>query len=314
MICWLAGEQTAAYAHLATEAVAMGLSQIEPPAAAPAETPHGVHFAAGLRFAGMPAGLAVLRQEHRSQPADLTLLSLVVTPQLRRLGLARELLTWVRQQAQQLGWQALTVSYPLDHSCTAAMEKLTSATEGWHHTPGLLLLQLNRNGAAQLVERLTPLVTHARQSGRFGLTSWDDLPATVRNLLGPNLKAPVWAWPQDDHGNDPLHELDRSISTVLTDGPQPAGWLTAHRVGARLFRVSQWWVQPALQGTGAALLLLHRAVGAALQSPNDYEMGTFGMAPQNTQVIRLCKRKIAPLATGSCQQRQAQIQLAQEGG
>lgn len=309
MIRWLAGEQTAAYVHLTTEAVGSSLARVQAPRAGSNDLAGDHYVAAGMSFAGLPAALAVLRLEQRSASSDATLLSLVVTPQLQRLGLARELMQWLFQQSQQLGWAGLSVSYPRDHSCTVAMHKLTKAEAGWKHTAGLLLLQLDRSGAARLLERLDPLLRHAQRSDRFKLTAWQELPPAQRNNLGPALKAPFWAWPSDDQGHDPLQVLDPVISTVLLDHQQTVGWLTAHRVGPRLFRVSQWWVRPSIQGTGAALLLLHRAVKGALLSPVGYEVGTFGMEPGNTMAVHFCERKIAPLAAGISRQCRAYIPL-----
>jgi hypothetical protein len=152
----------------------------------------------------MPAALAVVRHQHTNQPGDVSLLSLVVAPQLRGLGLARGLLNWLRSELQERGWARLNVSYPLDHSCNAAMEKLTSSREGWTHRPGLQLMQLDRNGAGKLIQRLAPLVEHAQRSHRYSLVTWNDLPATTRNGLGESLRAPVWAHPRNDGGQDPL--------------------------------------------------------------------------------------------------------------
>jgi GNAT superfamily N-acetyltransferase len=309
MINWLAGEQTGAYAHLATEAVAMGLSQVQAPGAMATEQQPTVHYAAGLRFAGMPAALAVLRHQHTREPGYVSLLSLVVAPRLNGLGLARELLNWLLKELRQLGWTGLSVSYPLDHRCTTAMEKLTSTSEGWSHRPGLQLMQLDRRGAFQLVQRLTPVVSHIQRSGRFSWMAWCDLTAHTRRSIAQALNAPQWAHPKNNAGHDPLQDLDLSISSMLLDGGQAAGWITAHRVGERMFRVSQWWVKPELQRSGIALLLLHQAVQGALQSPNRYAVGSFGMDLGNTQALKLCQRKIAPFACSVNQQRRASIAL-----
>lgn len=309
MISWMDAEECADYAHLATAAVATSLARVQVPATITTCPPASSHIAAGLQFAGLPAALAVLRSEQATQAGQLGLLSLVVAPPLRRLGLARDLLTWVSSELKQQGWRGLSLSYPLDHSCTPAMEKLTSRTEGWLHRPGLQLMQLDRQGAAQLVQRLTPLMRRARRAERFSFRAWADLAVTTRQGLGASLDAPPWAHPRDDGGQDPLQVLDPWVSTVLLDDDRAAGWITAHRVGERLFRVSQWWVKPELQGCGAALLLLHQAVQGALQSPQAYTSGTFGMEPGNRQAINLCQRKIAPFACSVNLQRRAWIQL-----
>jgi hypothetical protein len=92
MITWLTGEQTNAYGHLATTAVAAGLPRVQTPCCDDLSRGGQNHFAAGLCFAGMPAGLAILRREHRGRSAFIGLLSLVVTTHLLLLGLGRDLL------------------------------------------------------------------------------------------------------------------------------------------------------------------------------------------------------------------------------
>ena len=312
MINWLTGEQTGPFAHLATDAVAMGLPQVKPPPTGPHDQQLGILFAAGLRFAGMPAALAVLRSHQRSATGEVSVLSLVVTPHLQGLGLARELLSWLRAELKQQGWGRLSVSYPLDHSCTEAMEKLTSSCEGWTHRAGLQLMQLDRSGAAQLVQRLAPMARHAQRQQRFSLRAWNDLEPISLKGLGDCLCAPEWAHPRDEADGDPLQALDPAISSVLLDWNEPAGWITAHRVGKHMFRVSQWWVKPELQGSGIALLLLHQAVQGALRSPHGYSRGSFGIEPGNTQAITLCARKIAPFACGVSRQRRASITLCEQ--
>jgi ribosomal protein S18 acetylase RimI-like enzyme len=98
---------------------------------------------------------------------------------------------------------------------------------------------------------------------------------------------------------------------VLIDDGQPAGWITAHRVGERLFRVSQWWVRPELQGRGIALLLLHQAARGALQSRHGYTIFSFGMDPDNFPAINFYKRMIAPFAYTMNRQWRASIALHQ---
>jgi len=310
MIKWLTGEQTAAFKSLATEAVAMGLKSVVVPQSTPVMSPSGIRLlAAGICFAGIPAGLAVLRQDLQHDQTAVRLISLAVTTPLRQLGLARDLLSWLRGQAPLLGWRSLGLSYPLNHACTAAMHQLTLSADGWHQSDGMQLVHLDRQRGAELLQRLAGSVAKGRRTGRFDLLAWGELPERSRQELGPALQAPKWAWPADDNGQDPLQSLDIEISTVLLDSGQPAGWLMAHLLVPRLFRVSQWWVKPDLQSHGAALLLLHRAIEGALASPIGYAVGSFGMDLGNTPAIRLCARKILPVASGISQQRKVKLEF-----
>ncbi|MCX5943918.1 MAG: hypothetical protein NTZ53_01105 [Cyanobacteria bacterium] len=84
----------------------------------------------------------------------------------------------------------------------------------------------------------------------------------------------------------------------------------AHRLGPRLFRISKWWVKPHIQSHGAALQLLHRAIKGDLTDPIGYTMGCFRMEPRNTLAIRLCARKIWPVAGGINQQRRVELEVS----
>jgi len=108
----------------------------------------------------------------------------------------------------------------------------------------------------------------------------------------------VWARPLQGTEDGPLGLHDGAISQVLHDHGRPAGWLIAHRVGPALFRVSQWWVEPSLQGCGVALVLLKQAVADALAAKPTYRAGCFGVAAESEAMLLLCRRYLEPLATG----------------
>lgn len=312
LISWLNANQTPAFAQLTTPAVGAVLPHVQRPMAHATGTTAIPHHAAGLTFAGVPTGLAVLRQQHQGPSPGLTVLSLAIAPQWRCLGLARQLMQWLRHEAWSLGWDRLSLSYPLANASTAAMERLTDPAEGWQHSPGLRLVQVERAGATELFEQLTPLVRFAQRSGRWALEPWGQLPLQLRHSVGAELEAPQWLWPCGDGVDDPLQTLDLTISTLLRDQGQPAGWLTAHRIGPSQCRVSQWWVHPRLQGSGAAVLLMHRALEAGLPVAQGYTVASFGMDPSNTAAIRLCEQKLEPLATTVCRQRRALITAASD--
>jgi len=307
MIEWLSTEQAGAFTQLATTAVGPILRRVSTPSVITTKDAAQLYFAAGIHFAGMPAGLAILRQTNEPVTANISIISLVVAEPCRGLGLATELMRWLQDQGRSMGWHGLSVSYPLEHSCTEAMRKLTPAHTGWEHQLGLRLFHFDRDGADQLAQRLRPAVQHVSRSGRFALIPWEAFPEQRRQSLSSDLSAPAWASPELVAENDPMQLIDPSISTILLDRNQPAGWLIAHQVGATLFRVSQWWVIDPMQGSGIALSLLHQALCGFLTSNKNYKTGTFGMDPNNTLAIQLCQRKISRYILGSNQQCRAQI-------
>jgi len=247
-------------------------------------------LAAGQTFAGLPAALAVVKLT----PHDaLEVISLAVAEPFRQLGLARQLLLWLQAQVQLLGCRSLSLSYPLGHASTVAMERLTS---GWQHSPGLRLVHLDRAGGAALVQRLAPLAARWQRSGRFALVRWQDMTADLqRRLELRQQQAPSWAWSAT--ADAALGQRDALISQVLLDQDAVVGWLAAHRVGLSLFRVTQWWVAPEWQGRGLALVLLRQAVADALKAEPLYQSGSFGVAAGSEEMLQICRRHLEPLAS-----------------
>jgi hypothetical protein len=226
MTCWLSSEQALPFGHLTTASLAVALDGlVVPTAQAPMST--DALLAAGQSFAGLPAALAVVKLT----PHDaLEVISLAVAEPFRQLGLARQLLLWLQAQVQLLGCRSLSLSYPLGHFSTVAMERLTS---GWQHSPGLRLVHLDRAGGSALVQRLAPLAARWQRSGRFALVRWQDMTADLqRRLERRQQQAPSWAWSAT--ADAALGQRDALISQVLLDQDAVVGWLAAHRVGLSL--------------------------------------------------------------------------------
>lgn len=289
MPCWLAPEQARNFAHLTTPSLALALDSLLVPDALPG-APTDLLMAAGQTMAGLPAALAVV---NCTPHAALEVISLAVAVPFRRLGMARQLLLWLQDEAQRLELTSLSLSYPQAYASTDAMERLTA---GWQHSPGLRLVHLDRAAAAALVLRLTPLALRWLRSGRFSLVNWQAMEADLLcRLEQRQQQAPPWAWPAA--ADTDLGQRDDQISQVLLDRYAVIGWLIAHRVGRSLFRVTKWWVAPEWQGSGVALLLLHKAVADALLAQPLYQSGSFGVAASSEEMLRICRRHIEPLAS-----------------
>ena len=289
MTFWLSREQARPFAHLTTASLAMVLDDLVGHEDL-TQTPTDTLLAAGQTFAGLPAALAVISS---TSNGPMEVISLAVAEPFRRLGLARQLLLWLQAQAQSQGCKSLSLSYPLGHASTAAMECLTRA---WQHRPGLRLVHLDRAGGRALVQRLTPLAERWLRSGRFALVRWQDMDADLQCRLElRQQEAPSWAWSAS--ADAALGQRDALISQVLLDRGAVVGWLVAHRVGLSLFRVTQWWVAPEWQGQGLALVLLRQAVVDALQAQPIYLSGCFGVSAGSEAMLQICRRHLEPLAT-----------------
>ena len=289
MTRWLSSEQARKFAHLTTASLAQALDGLLVPDALPEATAEAL-MAAGQTFAGLPAAMAVVKQ---APHATLEVISLAVAEPFRRLGLARQLLLWLQAEAQRLRFQSLSLSYPLGHASTAAMERLTT---GWNHSQGLRLVHLDRAAAGALVRRLKPLAQRWLRSSRFVLVRWQAMDSDLHwQLQQRQQQAPIWAWPASE---DPgLGKRDDRISQLLLDRDTVVGWLITHRVGQALFRVTQWWVTPEWQGRRVALVLLHKAVADALQAQPCYISGCFGVSAGSEAMLQICRRHLEPIAT-----------------
>jgi len=290
MTRWLSPELARPFAHLTTPSLAQALDGLVEPEAQTTTPTNEALMAAGQLFAGLPAALAIV---NRTPNDGLELISLAVAEPFRRLGLARQLLHWLQAEAPRLGLQSLSLSYPLAHASTAAMERLTA---GWLPSPGLRLVHLDRAAGALLVQKLSPLAERWLRSGRFALVRWQAMESDLRQRLERRQQqAPFWAWSAS--ADAALGERDAVISQVLLEHEAVAGWLVAHRVGRSLFRVTQWWVAPEWQGRGLALVLLHQAVADALQAEPLYQSGCFGVAAGSEEMLQICRRHLEPLAS-----------------
>jgi GNAT superfamily N-acetyltransferase len=291
MSAWLIAEQARQYGQLTTASLALSLDGIAIPDAFSAQQSHQL-FAAGLTFAGLPAALVMVRT---TSAASLEVLSLAVLEPFRRLGLASQLLTWLRWEASRLGWSSLSVSYPRGHDCTQAMARLTDPQQGWQLSEGLRLVHFDRAGGQALVNKLQPVRSRWLRSGRFRLVRWQGLNQEQIHVL--QKLAPSWAWPLQIDNEGPLGVCDEQISQVLLDRGQVIGWLIAHRVGLSLFQVTQWWMIPERQWRGIALVLLHQAVADAMEAQPLYSAGRFGVDQASKAMLQLWSHHLRPFSS-----------------
>ena len=292
MSVWLTPDNSAAFERLTTPALAQALHRIKHPGAQEPLLLVGSILAVGTFFAAQPAALAVLRP---GLEQSVEVLSLVVSKPFRRLGLASELLRWIQEQALSMGFRSLFISYPLGDESNIAMKRLTDPRRGWECIEGLRLFRFDRCGAQALLQRIAPMVQYLYRSNRYSLVPWSDLEIDAQQGLGEQLYAPQWSWPsQEDHITN-FDSLDEKISAILLDRGVMSGWVTAHRVGDSLLRITKLWVIPAHQGKGTGMLLLNRAVQHYINDCT-YISGCFGVNPKNNVMMKICTRYIEPLS------------------
>ena len=289
---WLSAAQATRFEALTTSGIASILHSVQHPDH-DQSCSRGVFLAAAMCFAGLPAALAVI---HLREDSSAEMLSLAVVDPLRRLGLARQLIGWIVSQGRLLGWRDFSLSYPLEHPSSSAMERLTDAQQGWQHRPGLRLVQIGRDGAQTLIDRLKAVVERQRARSSAAVIPWGHLSAAEQANLGRELQAPEWAWPDQGDAGPLVGQIDDAISLLLLARGEPAGWLITHRINADLIRVSQWWVRPSLQGQGIALLLAEEALRLGMAAQPCLQEATFGIHHHNHSMLALSRRLIEPAA------------------
>lgn len=294
MAVWLTAQQAISYAGLTTEALALSLPGITLPGFESSATSR-LH-AAGLSFAGLPAAFAVVRC---CSSWAFEVLSLVVAEPFRRLGLARVLLKWLVNEAQHFGYSSVAVTFPRNHACTLAMERLTPKIQGWAHAPGLRLVHFDRKGLLALLDRVTPMAARWECSLRFRSIGWSALSAQQHQQITAAENVPVWALPDRVVLGDGISTFDATVSQVLLDNDNPAGWLLVNRIGSSLGRVTAWWVRPELEGKGLAVILLKPAIAMGLEREPAFAACSLGIGANSPMMQRLSRRCFEPF---SCQQ------------
>jgi GNAT superfamily N-acetyltransferase len=301
-IRWLSVAEALHFAHLTTPVMGHGLAALS-------TCPDSNQLcAAGQTFAGLPASLAVGRLTSRG---DLEILSLVVAEPFRRLGLATQLLAWLEAEAKRLGKPTMVLTYPLHQPGSEAMARLTAPQRGWVHNPGLRLVHLDRAGGERLLERLTPVVARWSTAERYRLMPWSALDANLQHQLDQRPHVPTWARPLSGQVDGPLGTCETCISQALLDRNDIIGWLLADRVGEALLRINSWWMESSHQGSGLALLLLHRALTLTLAAQPVIRGGSFGVSAENRRMLALSHRCLEPLATRTVNTQVAKLKLGE---
>lgn len=291
MPSWLSRKEARDYAYLTTRMLSTTLEYIVLPGG-------GRHLAtnelmaAGMMFAGLPAALAVVEI---GKDYSIGLLSIAVAKDFRRLGIAKELIEWIKREAKELGFSPLWTSYPLDQSCTMAMKRLTADNRGWRHRQGLRVVCLDRLGIKRLDRRLSSVKRRLLQSGQFEVRSWNEITPSILHKLN-SAAARMTEWSIASTENNVLERNEVNLTQVLLYQDLVIGWLILHKIDNCSVRVTQWWISSEWQGRGIALLLIAQATHAALHAKPRIESASFGVAVGNHEMELLCKRLLEPMA------------------
>lgn len=290
---WLTSERASKYSLLTTPSLRSCLRLISVPDGLSARHFSNKYYAVGIDFAAIPAGLCLLSCWSNSLICSVTIKSLFVDHRFRNIGLASQLVSWIRSQAKSLGWNFLAISYPVESDSKQALQALTRSTAGWCHDSRLVQFEICRKGSLGLLSRLSPSYARISQYKRFSFVSFCDLELAILNDIAAQLQAPLWSWPLVNYADKIRYKLDQHVSRVLYDKGVVVGWLAAYSAG-RMLVVSQLWIAPGYRGFGPVWLLLRSAIQAGLDSSCKYEFASFCVEQFNQAFLGLCDRKLAP--------------------
>ncbi len=232
----------------------------------------------GARCGSEPVGLAVALPR---KDGALELLSVNVVPTLRRRGVGRALLERVAEEARGAGRERAVCRLETGRRRTEALEGLLRRA-GWieTHPLGLLCRIDDRYGAlkgAPWIAAVAPrdgeeFLPWSREAFR-ALSEGDAIPAAL-----------------DPGGDDGI--LEASESLVLKSEGAWAGWLVAHRPGARVLRYTSLYVRPGAAASGAGARLVAEAIRRHVAVPG--ERASFLASSDFPRMVAFARRRIAP--------------------
>ena len=254
-----------------------------------------------------PCGLLLAKRIASESGTILSVVSLVVTPDERRKGVASRLLQHIRSAATQDGISRLHLSIPLERPCTAALHKLTPRRDGWTTSPGKVVVTLSdRCRVEPLLIRLEQSVARMSRRAQWHIEPYPrKLTSELRQRLKRSGSEPIGA-PWDPADNSYSWEPEHRFSRLLRgDRGQIIGWLITHTAGIDLLRYGKLWIDPGWEQTGAPLALLCDVMRAAhfqhgietregeLCCP--VRRGCFISHPTNERLHNLILRKFKPV-------------------
>ncbi|MCP4306200.1 MAG: GNAT family N-acetyltransferase [bacterium] len=213
---------------------------------------HGLTLAVGARSGDRPCGLIMASVDRPSQTAEI--LSVFVSADRRRCGIASGLLWELESQARDQALRKLTANFRSDVAARPALDALVRRHGFSPPEPHSLLVQVT---AGQALE--TPWLRPRKLPQGYEIIRWTEVPQGVRDALASRDERYDWILP----ALHPLrfeHDCEAHTSLALLRGGELRAWCINHRVGGalrfscnfahpeqqRLALITQLWRQAAL--------------------------------------------------------------------
>ena len=225
--------------------------------------------------------------------------SLCIAKPYRRQGLGRLLLSRVEQWAIDHHLSGLHLRVPLQAKSSAAMLKMTSATQGWRSTPGTVIVGLSVSARVEaLLRRLEAVVQRQSRDAAWQMEPFPGQHTTAlqeRITTAEQAEAP--APPDPDPESQQWQPAVEYSRIVLSEG-QIIGWLITHFVSTDCLRYAKFWVDPGWEQSGAPLAMLASVMRSAhfCESTNVIPKGCFMFHPSNQPMHHWIKKQFRPVS------------------
>lgn len=237
---------------------------------------------------GEPVAAALAEIKPQGDVAEV--LSLFVRPEVRRRGLAGQLLATLEREAALRGAERIELLFRSTQAGAPAVRRLLAA-RGWSApVPRLRLGKAD----ARVVE--AAVMRPRRLPEGYEIFPWAELTADERREVVERQQRGPWFPP----ALSPFQMEDRvepALSLGLRHRGRVAGWLICHRVGAELVQCTSLFVEEGHRRLGRGLALL--AAAAESFATCDVERVIFMVEVANAPMMRFFERRLASHLAGS---------------
>lgn len=222
---------------------------------------------------------------------EAELLSVFVEKPWRGSGVGTRLLRQIENEIRESAHhrRRLVLTYSSSLGSAAAVERLLAKCDWSQPRPNMLLVRVGQEmtQAPWFLGRELPPPLH--------IVPWLTLTPEQRNRLEQSQRAQHWApealWPfRYEDGIEPCNSL------ALCSDDDVVGWIITHRIAAKVVRYTAVFVREEYRRPAREFFLIAEAGRRQLEAIGYDSIGTFGVLMENTAMVRIVQRKLAPWA------------------
>jgi GNAT superfamily N-acetyltransferase len=221
-------------------------------------------------------GVALSKQDG----ATIKLQSIIVEESHRRRNVATQLLAALEPHARDRGATRLEAMYESTHASAPILERLFARSSwSWPFAGMFMCRGTKKICEAQWMQASLPASDE--------LFAWSEL--TDRERSGLHQTAPWWEESLGPFPNEPIEPVS---SLGLRAGGEVIGWMLTHRMREDTIRYSRLFVREDSRTRARGVALIAEAIWRQVRAGIPY--GYFIVRSDNTPMVRLLKRRIAP--------------------